>query len=196
MKILLDLRKKLKAKKPRFIRHDAHKKKRVSDPVWRKPRGRQNKMRLHKKGYARDRSTGYGSPTAVKFLSKEGLTRNLVYTQKDIDALNHTSDGLILARTLGAKKKLALIDYAQKNNFTVLDLRVDEFKKSVDDMLAKKSAKRKVLDKRKAKIASAKKDDSKDSKKKVKEESSESVEDKKIAEKKELDKLLTKGDTQ
>ena len=77
MKELLELRNKIKAKKPRFIRHDAHKKKRVS-LNWRRPRGRQSKMRLHKKGYARGRSTGFGSPNQIRNLSRQGLTQNII----------------------------------------------------------------------------------------------------------------------
>jgi large subunit ribosomal protein L32e len=194
MKLLLDLRKKLKGKKPRFVRHDAHKKKRVSASIWRRPKGRQNKMRLHKKGYARDRSTGFGSPLAVKYLSREGFTRNVVYTQKDIDALTPKTDGVILARTLGARKKLALIDYAQKKGFTILELRVKEYKDSVEQKRALKANKKSLLEAKKKK-----KDSDKKASKKGKEEvveSKESSKEKKDSDKKELDKLLTKGDIQ
>ena len=43
-KKLLELRKKIKGKKPNFIRQDAHKHKRLARK-WRKPKGIQSKMR-------------------------------------------------------------------------------------------------------------------------------------------------------
>ncbi|MFW5977507.1 MAG: eL32 family ribosomal protein, partial [Candidatus Nanoarchaeia archaeon] len=122
MKKLLEVRRKLKAKKPSFIRHDAHKKKRISSTSWRRPKGRQNKMRLAMKGYARSRSTGFSSPQKVSGLSSEGLVQRLVVTKKDFENLDAKTDGIIFSKTVGAKKKLELIEYAQKNNFTILNL--------------------------------------------------------------------------
>lgn len=193
MKSLLELRKKLKAKKPTFIRHDAHKKSRVSK-VWRRPKGRQNKMRLGMKGYARARSTGYGSPLAVRGLSPEGLTKSVVATKQAIDMLDNKKDGIIFSRTLGAKKKIDLVAYAQEKGFTILELDVDRFKKSVEETLAKKAEQKKRLAKRKQ-ARDKKKASKKTNKEAIKEELSD--EEKKVQEKKELDKLLTeKGEAQ
>ena len=55
----LELRKKIKAKKPNFVSQDTHKRKRIR-PRWRKPRGWHSKIRLHKIGYrkmVRDRKS-------------------------------------------------------------------------------------------------------------------------------------------
>ena len=69
---LLKARRKLKAKKPDFIRQDSHKKARLSSS-WRRAKGLQSKVRYGMKGYRRAVSVGYGSPAAVKGLSREGL---------------------------------------------------------------------------------------------------------------------------
>ena len=61
---LLQLRKRIKAKKPNFVRQDSHKQKEVKKK-WRKPKGMQSKMRLKKKGYRKSVSIGYGSPKKV-----------------------------------------------------------------------------------------------------------------------------------
>ncbi|MFP4523020.1 MAG: eL32 family ribosomal protein [Candidatus Nanoarchaeia archaeon] len=197
MNSLLELRKKLKAKKPTFIRHDAHKKSRVSK-TWRRPKGRQNKMRLGMKGYARARSTGYGSPLGVKGLSAQGLIKSVILTKKDIDMLDVKKNGIIFSRTLGAKKKLDLIAYAQEKGFTILEFDVDRFKKSVEERLAKKAQEKKRLEKRKQardKKKSSKKDSTKETTKEDKKELSD--EEKKVQEKKEHDKLLVeKGEAQ
>jgi len=193
MKSLLELRKKLKVKKPTFIQHDAHKKNRVSSKVWRRPKGRQNKMRLGMKGYARARSTGYGSPVAVRGLSLQGFTKCVVATKKAIDILNPKTDGIIFSRTLGAKKKTDLIAYVQEKGFTILEFNVEAFQKSVEENLAKKVETKKRLAKRKQ-DREKKKSPKKDIKKEAKDLSDD---EKKVHEKKELDKLLTqKGDDQ
>ena len=55
---LLKIRKRIKTRKPKFIRQDAHKKKEVNDK-WRKPKGRDNQMRLKRKGYPQVVSIGF-----------------------------------------------------------------------------------------------------------------------------------------
>lgn len=208
MKALLELRKKLKAKKPSFIRHDAHKKVRVG-LVWRKPKGRQNKMRLHQKGYAKGRSTGYGSPRAVAGLSTNGLKQNVVHTLKDLISLDSKVDGIIIGRTVGLKKREVLVEEATKKGFTLLNVSKEKFTKKVEHVLAEKKANRAIVTKRRnAKAAAAKATSAKAKKEEAvkaeakkaaaaKAETKVNPSDKKLAEKKEHDKVLTqKGDLQ
>lgn len=201
IKKLLDVRNKLKSKKPTFRRHDSHKKSRLSSS-WRRPRGRQSKQRLQLKGYARRRATGYGSPSAVKGLSRNGLVQVLVTTKKDLLNLNPKTDGVILSKTLGNKKRSELIKEIIKLNLTVLNLDVEKFNKNLEAELKEKVSRKNSLTKKreaKAKI-SAKKKDSKAKKSaddKAKSKPVLSDEEKKVAEKKEHDKILTKkGDQQ
>ena len=192
MKELLETRNKLKAKKPTFIRHDAHKKLRVGTG-WRKPTGRQNKMRLHRKGYARSRSTGFGSPIAVKGLSRNGLVQVIIHNKKDFEGLNPSKDGIIFSRTLGARKKTELIAHAQEKKFTILSLDANKYTQRVKEQLAAKESKKKELLKKKSdqKKAAEKTDKKQEDKKAVAQDNSE---DKKEVEKKEHDKVLTKKD--
>jgi large subunit ribosomal protein L32e len=197
MKKIVEIRNKLKAKKPTFTRHDAHKKKRVGSG-WRRPKGRQSKMRLNLKGYARKRTTGYSSPAAAKGLSREGLTQNIVYQVSDFTGLDAKNDGIIIARTTGNRRKAELIDYATKNSFVLLNLDSDAFKKSLDASLSAKAAKKKELaKKREEKDSAAKKAKEKEEKKAAKAASKDakeevSAEDKKAQETKEQEKILTK----
>ena len=71
MKTLLEIRKKLKAKKPTFIRTDSNRKKYKNN--WRKPRGLHNKRRLNVKGHQKNPSHGYRSPVEVRGLHTSGL---------------------------------------------------------------------------------------------------------------------------
>ncbi|MGM5480945.1 MAG: 50S ribosomal protein L32e [Nanobdellota archaeon] len=225
MEKLLKIRNNLKAKKPSFVRHDSHKKKRVG-PSWRKPKGRQNKVRLHKKGYVKHVSTGYGSPAAVKGLSRDGLRQCVITTKKDFNTLDPKTDGIIISSRVGDRKREELVSYATENKFKILNFDSDRFKKDLKEKLDTKSSKRKDILKRRAKkekASKAKKDETKasekDEKKTTKQdsESSEAVQQKSDnsgaakqdttqqttpkqdsaqQEKKEYDKFLTKGDQQ
>ncbi len=198
MNKLLELRNKLKLKKPTFIRHDAHKKARVGSK-WRRPKGRQNKMRLHMKGYSRGRSSGFGSPVAVRGLSRNGFVENIVASMKDFEGLDPKKDGIVFSRTLGLKKKTVLAEEAVKKGFTLLNANDKKIQEKADAIIKAKKANRSVIEKRKeSKAKLAKKTSEKASKEKEannKEDVSE--EQKKEQEKKEHDKLLVqKGDSQ
>jgi large subunit ribosomal protein L32e len=178
---------------PTFIRHDAHKKKRVGTG-WRRPKGHQNKMRLHKKGYARDCATGFGSPKAAYGLSREGLNQCVVFNLSDLASLNLKTDGVIIARTLGDRKRAAIIKESTEKGFTILNIKAENFNKKLEEKVAIKAAHKKVLDKKNKDKSNAKAA----LKKKQKEEAAKekkktlSEEDKKVQEKKEQDKVLTK----
>ena len=145
---VIELRKKLKSKKPIFKTHDSHKKKRVGDG-WRRPKGRQNKMRLHRKGYARGCSTGFGSPAMAKGLSSEGLTQNLIYSASDLESLNPSKDGIIISGPMGMKKKSELLELATTKGFKILNLKIDKFKETYEKMLQNKKDQRSKLLKKK-----------------------------------------------
>ena len=192
MKNLLALRKKLKSRKPTFKRHDSHKKDRVSSESYRRPKGRQNKMRLHRKGYARSRSTGFGSPTAVRGLSADGLNQVRVENKNDFAGLDPKTDGIIIAGTVGNRRREELLNFASEKKFTVLNVNEKNFKAKLEAQQAAKKEHQKQLEKRKQDHKKA----AKKSEKKSEDKSEElSEEDKKLAEKKEHDKVLTqKGD--
>jgi large subunit ribosomal protein L32e len=144
----IELRKKLKSRKPVFKTHDSHKKKRVGDG-WRRPKGRQNKMRLHRKGYARDCSTGFGSPAMAKGLSPTGLTQNIIHTLIDFECLEPSKDGIIISGPIGMKKKTELLDFAVGKGFKILNLNVDKFKETYNKMLQNKKEQKSKLNKKK-----------------------------------------------
>jgi len=188
-KKLLAIRNSLKASKPTFRRHDSHKKKRVS-ASWRRPRGRQSKMRLHTKGYSRARSTGFGSPVAVKGLSRTGFTQNVVSNVLDFKSLNKANNGVIISRTVGMRRRKELIDFALKNGFIILNIIPEKFNKSFESIQAAKLEHKKMLASRK---------DSKAKQKKVAKKEKLATpelsdEEKKLKAKQEKDKLLIKGD--
>lgn len=188
IKELLEVRKGIKKKKPDFTRTDSHKKKRVGIK-WRKPKGIQNKMRLGKRGYRRCVSMGYRSPVSVRGLSKEGLKPILVYSLNDLKKINKESEGIVLANSVGMRKKKMMVEQASKDGIKILNLKdPSAYLKKVDDILAKR--KEAKLNKEKEKEEKKKVKKGKTEKKEEKKEITE--EEKEKEEKKEKDKLLTK----
>ena len=181
---MLGIRKKLKARKPEFIRQDYHKKPGLKRK-WRKPKGLHSKLRLNKRGKFKKVSKGYRSPREVRGLHKTGLEERRVDNIKQLDVLDNKKQGAIISSTVGRKTRIAILKRAKELGFKVLNIRnpEDYIKNAEQEMAAKKKVK---------------KDEKKDVKEKAaKEEEKLDVgkaaeEDKKEAEKKERDKLLTK----
>jgi len=203
MKELVELRNKIKKKKPDFIRQDAHKKTKLSKN-WRKPRGYHAKIRLSKAGKRKAVTTGYGSPKKVKGLTKEGLKSILL---RSANLENIKEEGIIISSKIGTKKRLGILKKAKENNLKIINIKnIDQYIKAVEDkMAAKKETKKKREKAKKEKAEKVKPKKGKDLADKVSEEdkklSSEDekgLEKSKISqkeqEKKEKDKLLTKRD--
>ncbi|MCZ7397480.1 MAG: 50S ribosomal protein L32e [Candidatus Methanoperedens sp.] len=84
-KRLLNVRKKQKSKKPKFLQTDSHKKKKLEDK-WKKPDGIHNKMRYHVKGKGPRVNAGYGSPALVRGLHPSGSIK----VEKQAARIAHT----------------------------------------------------------------------------------------------------------
>ena len=192
MKKLIILRKAMKAKKPNFIRQDSHKKPRVG-LAWRKPKGLQSKMRLSKKGYRKTVNPGYGSPKLVAGLSKEGLVKVNVACVKDLEKIDNKSQGIIINSSVGNRKRLDIFKAAKEKQITVLNIKdTEKYAAKIESVMMKKKEnkmKKDTAKKKKAKAAEEKKSEKLESKVESKAEQP-SDEDKKVAEKKEKDKIL------
>ncbi len=187
---LLAVRRASKKRKPTFQPQDSNKKPKFL-ARWRKPRGLQNKVRLGKRGHEVCPSPGYGAPRAVRGLSREGLVPVYVSTVAELAGIDAKTCGIVIASTVGTRKRIALYETAQKAGLTVL---------SVKDLGAALTAlKEKVASSQKARKDAAKKKEEKkkaeEKKKKKKEEKKEekTAEEKKEDEKKQQQKVLTEG---
>ncbi|MDO8660621.1 MAG: 50S ribosomal protein L32e [Candidatus Woesearchaeota archaeon] len=177
MKKLLALRKKQKSKKPHFLREDSHKI--MALPTgWRKPNGLHSKMRHNYRGQPAMVEPGWGSPRLVKGLWSNGLAPIIVHNATEIEKLNPSTQGVVIAADVGMKKRLVLIAKAQEKKISILNIKkVQEYIKAAQKQ---KSSTQKTKETAQptltAKIETAEPKD-------------------KQAEKEELDKLLTKRTT-
>ena len=178
-KILLEIKNRIKARKPIFVQQDHHKKVKLKE-TWRKPRGIDSKLRLNLSGKTRKPSKGYRSPESVRGLSRNGLKQVLVYNIEQLNKIDNKTEGIIIAAAVGTKKKILIVKKAQEMNVTILNMKnPQEFVKNVEDKIQQKKTKKQEKDKQK------------ETKKKEKEKKAEEKEKKK-EDKKGADELTTK----
>ncbi|MET1159414.1 MAG: 50S ribosomal protein L32e [Thermoprotei archaeon] len=120
IKRLLELRKKLKSKKPEFLRHLWWKKPKFkNDPKWRKPKGLDNKMRLKLKGYPPLVEVGYRSPRKVRGLHPSGKKPVVVHCVKDLEGLDPDTHIIYIGSTVGLKKRIEITRVALEKGFKI-----------------------------------------------------------------------------
>ena len=137
IKKLLELRKKMKLKKPSFVRQDAHKHIKLGTS-WRARKGRHNKYRVRKKGS--NPSPSYGSPSAVRGLHASGKKEVMVYRVSDIDSVDKDKEAARISASVGLKKRMDIINHAEKLKVRVFNPGVATLK-AIRDASRKKSAK-------------------------------------------------------
>lgn len=174
-----------------FKRKDLHKKKRLPDK-WRKPKGITNKMGLKRKGHRVKVSPGFGTKNSDKGThNKSGLKIVIITSKEQLKSVNPKLQGIILGKA-GKKKKLEIIDEAEKLKITILNFKIKEYKESAEQYLKIKKQEAEEREKKKAaKEEAEKKADKKKEEKKEEPELSE--EEKKKQEKEEKDKIIIKG---
>jgi len=185
---LLTLRKKLKQKKPTFLRQDGHKKVKLRKN-WRQPKGMHSSMRKKKKSYRKHPSMGYSSPKKVRGLTNKGLIPIKVYNLEDLEGLTK-QHGILIGRTVGMKNKIEILKSIKSKQLIL------QITNNVDDFLNKsqnqyKLKKEEQLKRKKKKEESKKKQKLEIKKKEEKKE--ESVEEKQKEEKEKKKKVLEKG---
>lgn len=210
----LELRAERKKHKPHFVRQNAGKKIEVGTK-YRKPRGYQSKMRRRKAGYLPMPSQGYRAPKVVRGTDAHGRVQKVVHTLADVAAIT-ASESAIIGSTVGAKKRIALLEAIQQKKVATahdvakeLDILKSVFQKRAEDK--KKAEEKKEAEKKQTeskqdekkqtdkkqpekKLADAKptgtqkKQADKKSSENVEEDKEETAEDKK---RKEQEKILT-----
>lgn len=175
MKILLEIRKKLKARKPTFLRTDSNRKKYKNN--WRKPRGLHNKRRLKFKGHQKNPSQGYRSPVEVRGLHTSGLELVTINNLNDIKNIKENQI-IEIASNVGTKNKIKMLEECKSKGLQVSNVKdIDKFIVDVKIKLElnKKQKTKKVEEKKKAKASSIKKAEEKKKEEGTKEETQEEI---------------------
>jgi len=122
----LEIRKKISSKRPKFIRPESWRYKRL-ETTWRKPKGVDNHQRKQKsRGRPGLVKVGYGGPKISKGLHPSGYTDNLVHNLQDLVKLDPKIDGVRLGHSVGTKKRKEILKIAIEKKFKVFNARVKQ----------------------------------------------------------------------
>jgi len=116
----LKARKRVKKKKPDFVRGESWRYVKVKES-WRRPRGLDNKMRRKIKGWPPTVSTGYKGPKGSRGLHPSGYREVLVHNAKEISKVDPKSEAARIAHTVGKKKRTQIIAEAKKHEVFILN---------------------------------------------------------------------------
>ncbi len=122
----LEIRKKVSKNRPKFIRPESWRYKRL-DTTWRKPKGVDNHQRKQKsRGRPGLVKIGYGGPRISKGLHPSGYTDNLVHNLRELTKLDPKIDGVRLGHSVGTKKRKEILNVAIEKKFKVFNARVKQ----------------------------------------------------------------------
>ena len=120
----LRMRRRLKARKPEFRHYEEHKKLRLRGLGWRRPKGRHNKFRERYGGKWSGRilpNPGFSSPKAVRGLHPSGYEDVLVFSLKDLEKIDPSTQAARISSRVGLKKRLVIEEKASEMGIKILN---------------------------------------------------------------------------
>jgi len=151
-------------------------KKRKKKQVWRKPKGRDNKMREKRKGYPGLVSIGYSKDKSVRG-EIQGKKPILVNNIKDLEKIK--KNNIIIIGNIGKKKKIEIVRKAKEKKIPIFNVNTKKFlekvkkqqeRKEKKKLKEKKAGEKKPKKTKRKKVEEEKKSESKVKQEKVKEE--------------------------
>jgi len=137
-------------------------KRRKKKQIWRRPKGRDNKMREKRKGYPKTVSVGYSQEKNLRG-AVQGKKSVIVRNVKDLEIIKKNEIGII--GNIGKKKKIEIAKKAKEKGILFYNLNVKTFLKEVEK---KKIKKEKIETKDKEKKKEIKEEKSKEKEKEIK----------------------------
>jgi large subunit ribosomal protein L32e len=93
-----------------------------NDPKWRKPKGKDNKMRLRIKGYPPIVEVGYRTNNEIRGRHPSGLYPVVVSSPKDIEKLDPSKHIVYIASEVGLKKRIELVNILKEKGFRIANV--------------------------------------------------------------------------
>lgn len=118
----LRLRKRVKGRKPAFVRPESWRYVRLKEN-WRRPRGLDHKIRKKIKGWPPSVNVGYRGPKVSRGLHPSGYREVLVYNAEELKGIDAKTHAVRIAHTVGKRKRTKIITEAKKKKITVLNVK-------------------------------------------------------------------------
>ncbi|TRO48353.1 50S ribosomal protein L32e [Candidatus Bathyarchaeota archaeon] len=129
-KRLMALRKRMSQKRPKFVKMESWRHKRLKDH-WRQPKGVDNHMRLNLKGWPKSVNVGYRSPKAVRDVHPSGREEVHVYNVGDLSIIDPETQVARIGGSVGLRKRVRIVQEADLQGIRVLNAglarQADEF---------------------------------------------------------------------
>ncbi|MEM4188117.1 MAG: 50S ribosomal protein L32e [Candidatus Hadarchaeum sp.] len=109
-----------KKRLPKFRRQEWFRFKRLGEK-WRKPRGRDSKLRLRVSGKGHLVSIGHRVPKKVRGLHPSGLAEVLVKNLSDLEKIDAARQAIRIAANVGRKKREQILKRAEELKIKVLN---------------------------------------------------------------------------
>jgi len=118
----LKLRAQVKRRKPKFVRQESWRYKRLKEN-WRRPKGLDNKMRRKIKGWPPAVNVGYRSPKVARGLHPSGYREVLIHNVEEIKKVNPKSQAVRIAHAVGKRERAKILTESRKRKITVLNIK-------------------------------------------------------------------------
>jgi large subunit ribosomal protein L32e len=135
MSKVLKLKKRLKQKKPSFVRPESWRYVRIKEN-WRRPRGLDHKVRLKYDGWPPGVSIGYRRPKTIRGLHPSGYKEVLVYNTEGLQKIDPKTQAIRIAHTVGKRKRVKILVEAKKKKIRVLNIK--EIKEAKEPVVEEK----------------------------------------------------------
>ncbi len=109
-----------KKRMPKFRRQEWFRFRRLGEK-WRRPRGKDSKMRMGKSGKPAMPSVGYKSPKLLRGLHPSGLAEVMVSSPRDIEGVNPSRQAVRIASSVGRRKREQILARAKELGIKVLN---------------------------------------------------------------------------
>jgi len=112
-----------KKKQPKFRRQEWFRYRRLSKTGYRKPKGKDSKMRMNRKYRSPMARVGYGKIGSARGLHPSGFEEVLVHNANDLDGLNPELQAVRVAAKVGNRKRSTIHERADNLGLRVLNRR-------------------------------------------------------------------------
>jgi large subunit ribosomal protein L32e len=116
----LRLRKRMRRKKPAFVRPESWRYVRLKES-WRRPRGLDHKMRIEYAGWPPAVKAGYRGPKAARGFHPSGFKEVLVHNAEELENVDPKTHVARIAHTVGKRSRSKIMVEAKKKKITILN---------------------------------------------------------------------------